>query len=1073
MKTKFRNLAAGCVAFVILSGAERAGAITTVADLAMFKVASTSSVQVGQPMQFFLTLSNGGPGLVTGTATVTDLLPAGFQYVSSAGNGSYNPNNGAWTVVPGAPGTTNFLTITVQAITAGNYTNTAAITTLPILVTDPNLNNNSASVVVTVNSLESAPIVLNCSSNLTVTANNSNGMAVFFTVSASGGCSPPPSVVANPPSGSTFPIGTTTVYTTASDSCGDSTNCSFTVTVLPPPMPQAPEYFFSQSVLPPIGSVYLSPGQWWVLFDQGIVIRNVRHRFYTQNYPLPALGNSQSETYSEETDFELSTDNGATFQSSSAAANVTVQVTHTQDAGGTMFFNTEMTQLDLSSGGIRLRESPTLPSTGQTTVRPVTGGYMISSFFDIFMEASVDGGNSWQPAQQSGHVEMHPDPKPVAPVTEPTALLPSPNGEYVSPQRWFALYAQGIMIQGTSTKFFTGALPPPAPGVTNIQNFNAQMDLQVSTDGGSTYQSARAAATVQMSVASHSGIGDTIYDTALTSLSLNLPGGMMVRSSQSEPSRGEVEVDAQPDGTYQVTSFFDVFTELSLDGGNTWSPATSAPVRLVLTTPAAEVVEPTPNLPPLAGEYIGSPAQWFAFYANGIIITNASLDQFTQTQSPPAPGTSQTESFGAQMSGLISVNGGASFTPFSAPASVSEQVNSRADLDTGNTRFFDTEILTLNLSGGTLPGGIMVRGSQSKTSLGRTSVRTNAPNDYRISSFFDLFTEISLDGGNTWSLGITAPGTIALTNNPQSPINLICSSNLTVNATSSGGATVFFTVTASGGCSPPPFFESIPPSGSIFPIGTTTVYTTASDSCGDTTNCSFTVTVVEPPIVLNCSSNLTVTATSSNGVTVFFTVTASGGCSPPPFFESIPPSGSIFPIGTTTVYTTASDSCGDTTNCSFTVTVVEPPIVLNCSSNLTVTATSSNGVTVFFNVTASGGCSPPPSVVANPPSGSTFPIGTTTVSSIASDSCGNSTNCSFTVTVNLFNAAVPFTSVALVQGGIELAWPTNPALVLQQNYNLGTPNWTPVTGTRTITDGHYHIVLPLTNSQNFYKLVNP
>jgi hypothetical protein len=52
-------------------------------------------------------------------------------------------------------------------------------------------------------------------------------------------------------------------------------------------------------------------------------------------------------------------------------------------------------------------------------------------------------------------------------------------------------------------------------------------------------------------------------------LSLTLPSGAMVRNSQSEPSRGEVEIDAQSDGTYRVTSFFDVFTEVSLDGGNT------------------------------------------------------------------------------------------------------------------------------------------------------------------------------------------------------------------------------------------------------------------------------------------------------------------------------------------------------------------------------------------------------------------------------------------------------------------------------------------------------------------------
>src|ERR1019366_9487783 len=61
------------------------------------------------------------------------------------------------------------------------------------------------------------------------------------------------------------------------------------------------------------------------------------------------------------------------------------------------------------------------------------------------------------------------------------------------------------------------------------------------------------------------------------------------------------------------------------------------------------------------------------------------------------------------------------------------------------------------------------------------------------------------------------------------------------------------------------------------------------------------------------------------------------------------------------------DSCGNSTNCSFTVTVTRPPIVLTCSSNITVTAASSNGAVVFFSNSASGGCSPPPSVNAMPP----------------------------------------------------------------------------------------------------------
>jgi uncharacterized repeat protein (TIGR01451 family) len=850
-------------------------------------------------------------------------------------------------------------------------------------------------------------IVLTVPANTNVTATSSSGAVVTFTNSATGGCSTP-TVVANPPSGSTFPIGTTTVTVTASDTCGNSTNKTFTVTVNPPTNAPVNEYFSRQAVLPPLNSTYISPAQWHVLFNNGIVIRDVRHRFFTQNYPLPPLGSSMTETFSSEIDYQLSTDGGSTFHPASGSANVTVQVTHSLDNNGISFFSTEMTQLDLTGTGFLLRESPTLQSTGQTTVRPVAGGYMISSFFDIFTEVSLDGGNTWTPANAPGHMEMRPDPKVVTPAPEPTPLLPPPNDNYVSPAQWHALYAQGIIITNVSHRLFTGSLLPPASGVTNVHTFNSTLNLQVSLDGGNTFQFASVTAPVTITVANASSSSDNaLYDTAMTSLTANLPSGAMIRASQTQPSRGVTEVDAQPDGTYQISSFFDIFTELSLDGGNTWSPATNGPVRMQLSQQAPEVATTTPNLPVTSTPYV-SPSQWHALYANGIILTNVSHSGFTKTQAPPPSGGTQTETFGSTVSGLISLNGGASFQPFSASAPVSVQVNSRSDLDNGTTRYFDSQMLSLNLSGGTLPGGVMVRQSSTKQSLGRTSVRTDSTGGYHISSFFDIFTEVSLDGGNTWSPSVTAPATMSpgSTTNA-SAININCPSNITVNATSSSGVSVFYTVTASGGCSTPTVTGN-PPSGSTFPVGTTTVFVTASDTCGNSAQCSFTVTVIAPPISLTCPSNITVTATSQSGANVFFSITASGGCSTPNV-TATPPSGSTFPIGVTTVYTYASDSCGTTTNCSFTVTVNPPsypPIVLTCPSNITVTATGTGGAVVFYTASATGGCSPPPTVIANPPSGSSFPVGTTTVFTTASDNCGDSTNCSFTITVVQSNCVV-------------------------------------------------------------------
>jgi hypothetical protein len=53
---------------------------------------------------------------------------------------------------------------------------------------------------------------------------------VTFTVSASDNCNSSVTTVASPASGSSFPVGTTTVNVSATDGCGNNRNCSFTVT---------------------------------------------------------------------------------------------------------------------------------------------------------------------------------------------------------------------------------------------------------------------------------------------------------------------------------------------------------------------------------------------------------------------------------------------------------------------------------------------------------------------------------------------------------------------------------------------------------------------------------------------------------------------------------------------------------------------------------------------------------------------------------------------------------------------------------------------------------------------------
>jgi hypothetical protein len=105
---------------------------------------------------------------------------------------------------------------------------------------------------------------------------------------------------------------------------------------------------------------------------------------------------------------------GPTQQGTNNAAGH-VQGTGADTGPNTRLIDTEMLQLDLGSpSGIMIRESPTLPSQGQTQITDVGGGmYHIDSFFDVFTEISIDGGGSWYPSQGPAHLTSLPEPSSI------------------------------------------------------------------------------------------------------------------------------------------------------------------------------------------------------------------------------------------------------------------------------------------------------------------------------------------------------------------------------------------------------------------------------------------------------------------------------------------------------------------------------------------------------------------------------------------------------------------------------------------------------------------------------------
>jgi hypothetical protein len=207
-------------------------------------------------------------------------------------------------------------------------------------------------------------------------------------------------------------------------------------------------------------------------------------------------------------------------------------------------------------------------------------------------------------------------------------------------------------------------------------------------------------------------------------------------------------------------------------------------------------------------------------------------------------------------------------------------------------------------------------------------------------------------------------------------------------------------------------------SGAAFPIGVNNVCYSATDGCGNTQSCCFTVTVMAPAttstLTLNCPTDITqaVASGSTTAVVNYTTPTATSTCTTGAVTTTKASglaSGTAFPIGTNAVCYTATDGCGNTKNCCFNVIVtsnVTPTSVLTLTCPTDITQTVASGATTaVVNYTApvaTSTCTTGAVTTTNASglaSGAAFPIGTNAVCYTATDGCGNTKNCCFNVIV--------------------------------------------------------------------------
>jgi len=297
------------------------------------------------------------------------------------------------------------------------------------------------------------------------------------------------------------------------------------------------------------------------------------------------------------------------------------------------------------------------------------------------------------------------------------------------------------------------------------------------------------------------------------------------------------------------------------------------------------------------------------------------------------------------------------------------------------------------------------------------------------------------------------------------PVLTGCANLSTNSLDGTNGNFVSYTLpTAQDYCDGPLPVTCVPPSGSFFTEGSTVVTCTAWDHCRNTNTCQFTVEIrsegclrignTNVVCVTNVPGSYRYSFTAQNlspSAVKYLFVVPEPDCftTSPSFFTFTPPLEPGQSANVSLALNNLQPACGDrlcfifslhNSNflfcCAVTNCIPNPAFIdLDCPTNLTVIALGNSMVVDYPAPIVTGG------VLAGctPPSGSVFPLGATVVTCTATNACGSSNICTFTVTVTNCSCSVTtnaptndtpawatqlITAPATVSGCLQNAGPT-------------------------------------------------
>ncbi|MGI9102795.1 MAG: HYR domain-containing protein [Terriglobales bacterium] len=311
----------------------------------------------------------------------------------------------------------------------------------------------------------------------------------------------------------------------------------------------------------------------------------------------------------------------------------------------------------------------------------------------------------------------------------------------------------------------------------------------------------------------------------------------------------------------------------------------------------------------------------------------------------------------------------------------------------------------------------------------------------------DIVSKLQLPDGTAW-VGFTgATGGFTEVHDIQNwhfvssdlhPPLLSLPSNMALEGNTVGGAAVTFTASALDAVDGPRPVSCTPGSGTVFPVGNTTVTCSSTDLSRNSASGTFIVTVTDTvPPSITVPLAVDAAAVNASGATVSYIATAADIVDGPLVPTCSPASGSIFPLGKTLVTCSATDHAGNSASGQFSVNVTDqtPPAIAGLA-DLQVEATATLTAVSWPLPAATDNVDGNVVVMCTPASGTQFPLGSTTVHCSATDAAGNQASGTFSITIRdttpptISGVPANMTLEATGPSGAAATWPMPTAVDL-------------------------------------------